>query len=80
MGASPDTSAQAREIQVEIYRRMTPSHRVALALELSEEARALTVSGIRARHPGWTDSRVAEACRERLLGTDLARQLAPAHR
>jgi hypothetical protein len=56
---------------------MLPGRRVALALELSEEARALTIAGIRARHPEWSDTQVAEACRALLLGTDLAQRLAP---
>jgi hypothetical protein len=77
VSAPADTSAQAREIQLAIYRQMLPGRRVALALELSQEARALTIAGIRARHPEWSDVQVAEACRKRLLGTDLARHLAP---
>jgi hypothetical protein len=72
-----DTSTQAREVQLAIYRQMLPGRRLALALELSEETRAVTIAGIRARHPEWSDSQVAEACRVRLLGTELARHLAP---
>lgn len=37
---------------------MTPGERLALAMEMSDAARALTESGVRRRHPDWTAERV----------------------
>lgn len=73
--APTDTSAEAREVQLAIFRQMPPARRVALALEMSEEALALTTAGIRARHPDRSDAQVAQTRRELLLGSDLARRI-----
>ena len=47
-------AADAR--QVEIYRRMTPKQRVAVALGMHEQARALMDGGLRASHPQWSEA------------------------
>jgi hypothetical protein len=72
-----DTSASAREVQLAAYRQMSPTRRVALAFEMSEDALALTLAGIRARHPDWTDADVAAEGRTVLLGFDLAASIRP---
>jgi len=73
----PDTSATALERQREAFRRMTPEQRLALAAEMSDEIRALAESGIRHRHPDYTDHEVREALVVILLGReDAARALA----
>jgi hypothetical protein len=66
-----DTSPEAHALQIEIYRRMGPEKRLALALRLSDEARAITRSGIRARHPEYSEEQVDQALRRLLLGDDL---------
>lgn len=48
------TDADAR--QTEIYRRMTPKQRMAVALGMHEQARALMDAGIRASHPHWSEA------------------------
>ncbi len=70
-----DTSRDAHRIQRAIFRRMTGSARVALALEMSDDARSLTEAGIRDRHPTWTDDQVQDALLERLLGAALAAEV-----
>jgi hypothetical protein len=47
-------AADAR--QVEIYRRMTPKQRVAVALGMHEQARSLMEGGLRGSHPQWTEA------------------------
>ena len=43
---------------------MTPAERLRLAAEFSADVRALTESGIRQRHPGWSaQARAAELAR-----------------
>lgn len=54
MGIS-DTSAEAAEIQLEIFRRMTGEERLRRALELSDFFREVSLSRIRAEHPDWSE-------------------------
>jgi len=37
---------------------MLPEQRLALALQMSDEARALTEAGVRRRHPQWSEPEV----------------------
>jgi hypothetical protein len=63
-----DTSTTAIERQREAFRRMTPGQRLALAAEMSDEIRAVAESGIRQRHPDYSDDEVREALVVILLG------------
>ena len=63
-----DTSTSALERQRDAFRRMTPEQRVALAVEMSDEIRAVTEAGIRHRHPALTDDEVRSALAEIVLG------------
>lgn len=47
---------------------MTPEERLAAAAEMSDEIRAVAESGIRGRHPAYTDDEVREALVVILLG------------
>lgn len=57
MGIS-DTSPDAAEIQLEIFRRMTGEQRLQRALEMSDFTRELSLSRIRDEHPEWSDWQV----------------------
>jgi hypothetical protein len=50
-----DTSPDAERVQLEVFRRMTGEQRLKLALEMSDFARELSLSRIRAEHPEWSD-------------------------
>jgi hypothetical protein len=68
-----DTSAEARERQLEAYRAMTPQDRMRLADEMSAEVRSLARSGIRARRRDLASDEDVEAELARiLLGPELA--------
>jgi hypothetical protein len=53
--AISDTSPEAAEVQLEIFRRMTGEQRLKLALEMSDFARGVSMSRIREEHPDWSD-------------------------
>lgn len=72
MTLTHDTSAAARRVQVESLRRLDGPTRLRMALEMSEEARAVTLAGIRHRHPGWSDAAVHEELLRLMLGRALA--------
>jgi hypothetical protein len=44
----------ADALQTDIYRRMTPSRRLELAIAMQQQARALMEAGLRQSHPGLT--------------------------
>jgi hypothetical protein len=74
-----DTSPEAHEVQLAIWRRMGAEGRHALVIRLSEELRELSRSGIRLRHPGYTEAEVELALRRLTWGDALFRQVYPEH-
>ena len=79
MDRASDTSADARRVQLEIFRRMSGPDRVAMAFEMSDEARALSEAGIRHRHPEWPDADVHAALLSAVLGRDVAERVLRDH-
>jgi hypothetical protein len=75
-----DTPLPALQRQRDTFRRMTPQQRVAVAVEMSDEIRAVTEAGIRHRHPAYTDDDVRAALAAIVLGrlADAARPVGPA--
>ena len=68
---SSDTTDAAHRAQIEVYRRMSGSRRVEIAAQMSEDARAIAVAGIRRRHPRYTEAELRHALMRLLLGDDL---------
>ena len=66
-----DTSPDAHEAQLRCYRRMSGAEKVALAVQLSEDIRAVALAGIRTRHPEYSDREAWYALQRLLLGDDL---------
>ena len=56
--AVTDTTPQAAAIQLQLYREAGPSRRAQIAVELSDAVRETALSGIRRRHPDYTDEQV----------------------
>jgi hypothetical protein len=68
-----DTSAEARDRQLEAYRAMKPEDRLRLADEMSTAVRSLARSGVRARlESDASDEEVDAALARILLGADVA--------
>jgi len=72
-----DTDVAAHEAQIEAYRRMGAEARVRLAAQMSEDARLISLDGIRARHPEYDDKRARRALFRLLFGEDMVRALWP---
>jgi hypothetical protein len=66
-----DTTPEAWRVQVEVYRRMSPSRRLELALEMSDALRGVVTAGVRARHPDYSDQQVRLAVARLWLGDEL---------
>ncbi len=66
-----DTTPEAARVQLEIFRRMPPSQRLEQALALSETVRRVAASGVRHRHPEYTEEQVRLAVIRLTLGDEL---------
>ncbi len=71
------TSQEAHEIQVRLYRRMTPAQRPELALRMSDDVRRVAAEGIKQRHPGLLGARCPTGSRRILYGKDAAAKVWP---
>jgi len=77
MSVSHDTSEDAARVQLEVYRRMAPSQRLNVGLELTRMSRDLLAQGIRARHPEYSDDEVKWAVIRVWIGRDMFRRAYP---
>jgi len=68
---SMDTAPEADQVQVEIYRRMTPERRLQAGIELSRTCRELLAEGVRSRHPEYDEPSVRLAVIRILLPENL---------
>ena len=78
--ASADTSDEAARAQLEVYRRMEPSRRLEIGLELTAMSRHLMAEGIRARHPEYSEEEVHHALLRLWLGPELFARAYPGSR
>lgn len=55
-----DTSPEAFAVQAMWFRRLSPSERLRLAMEMCDEMRSLCDAGVRRRHPEFGEGQVRE--------------------
>jgi hypothetical protein len=72
-----DTSQDAHELQVRLYRAMTPGQRSELALRMSDDARRIAAEGIKLRHPDYSERDIRRALVALLYGKDAASKIWP---
>ena len=72
-----DTSESAFKVQLEVYRRMTPSQRLQIGLELTELSGRLLLDGVRSRHPEYSEEDLRLASIRAWLGPDDFRRAFP---
>lgn len=65
-----DTTASAQRQQLDVLRRVGGPRRLLMALQMSDEVRAVAEAGIRHRHPGWSDRQIHEALVDMLAGAE----------
>jgi hypothetical protein len=66
---SRDTDAAAASLHEDSYRELGPFGRLKIALELSDLTHALATTGIKRRHPQWTDEEARRRLAEVLYGS-----------
>lgn len=72
-----DTTLEAARVQMAIFRQMEPARRLQLALGMSDSLRQMVASGVRSRHPGYTEKQVAMAVFRLTLGDELFQEAYP---
>jgi hypothetical protein len=75
---SRDTTPEAEAIQDGLYRKMGPARRTAIAVQMSLNARATTMAGIRTRHPEYDEATARWALFRLIVGDDLFKRAWPA--
>ena len=68
----PDTSADAEEVLLAIYRSMPPWRKLQLVEDANRTASILAMAGLRIRHPGESEDRLRRRLFALRLGEDLA--------
>jgi hypothetical protein len=63
-----DTTPEAKQIQIEGYRRMGAQRRIEIALDLSETVRELAKVRIRKQHPDFDEQAVHDQLMWELYG------------
>lgn len=72
-----DTSVAAHRAQMAAFGAMTGGERVELAVAMAEQAKAITLAGIRARHPDLDDAGVHRVWLRLLHGSRADLMLGP---
>jgi len=66
-----DTAPEARRVQYEIYRKMSPAKKLRLIFDIYEMGRHLVMAGIKMRNPNATDEEVWHLWARQHLGDKL---------
>ena len=74
---SLDTTKEAEEIQLDIFRRMGPEGRLNAGIALSRTCRELLRAGVRSRHPEYDGRRLRLAVIRLLLPENLFAEAYP---
>ncbi|MCZ6681558.1 MAG: hypothetical protein O7B26_00125 [Planctomycetota bacterium] len=60
--------SKAHEIQIEIFRKMTPEQRLECCFRWTELTYELARGGIRLQHPNWTPEQIDREIGRRITG------------
>jgi len=72
-----DTTDEAEQVQVEIFRQMKPEARLQAGIELSQTCRKLMETGVRLRHPEYDTDQVKLAVIRLQIGQELGMKVYP---
>ena len=66
-----DTTPEARQVQFELYRRMSPARKIELIFDAYRTGRMLAMAGIRMSNPTATEKQLWHIWAKKHLGEDL---------
>jgi len=70
MGIS-DTTSEARDVQYDLYRRMSPARKIELVFDAYRTGQLLSMAGIRMQYPDANEKEVWHIWAKRHLGEEL---------
>lgn len=70
-----DTSPEAKRIQLDLIRRMTPSQRLTRFCELMDAVEGMQKAGIRRQHPNISDHEMLMRLALRRIGPELTKKV-----
>lgn len=71
-----DTSIEASRAQIDAARRLGCDGRLAIAVGMSEDARTISIDGIKRRHPEYSEAQAQHAMLCALYGEELVEKFA----
>lgn len=66
-----DTSPEARRVQYDLYRRMSPARKFEIICDTYEMGKQLALAGLRMRHPNATEDELQRLWAQQHLGPEL---------
>jgi hypothetical protein len=74
-----DTTSEAEDRQIEIFRRMSGEDRLRAAMTLSDQMRDIALAGFRSRHPQWGAKEIMDLFIKEIHGIELKRKVGGAY-
>lgn len=71
---SSDTHPKMETLQIEFWRKATPTRKMHMLAQLNASARTVALAGLRSRYPQATERELRRRLAGLLLGEDLARK------
>lgn len=72
MKLAEDSTIDAERVLVDLLRAATPARKMAMVISGNRSARLLTLTGLRERHPGESESKLRRRLADLWLGPGLA--------
>jgi hypothetical protein len=72
-----DTERMAQQAQVAAARKLGPEGRLRVAIDMSEDARRISIEGVRRRHPEYTEEEARRFVLRLLYGEELVSRAWP---
>ncbi|MFZ5855625.1 MAG: hypothetical protein ACOYZ6_02240 [Chloroflexota bacterium] len=70
-----DTHPKMEALQVELWRRASPTRKMQMVAQLNASVRLLAMAGLRSRFPNASESELIRRFADLLLGEELARKV-----
>ena len=70
-----DTTKEANDVLVSIYRRMTPEEKFSLVFEAYETGKKLAIAGLRDRYPYADEDELQKLWKKQHLGEELYKKV-----